>query len=419
MLDPLIHTIKKDKNLERSVLCEISMCRYIHPDLKPDYFTGSEKDLFNAFLRQWNEKKEIDLELLKEIHSETIENVLNAQGTSSESAIDKLRDMWFGRQRGQLMIDCDRIEDNEEALRTIQRIAGESLIVKGGKEYNHEECMNILLTQLEKAALQDKTIRGTSISISCIDETISGIEIPMFYVLGALKKTGKSRLMMHMACQLETNGLGIAINSLEMTPLQLNACALAHFSGIDQSNLGRLKHGETQNIFSNAIATMSNMNITYTHEYFVKDLWSRIDYMKSKRKIDVVFVDFLQRLKDDRYKGDRVREVESVSQALANMSRELNISIVALSQLSGAAEKLEPEIVPDMSYLKESQAIAENADCIMMLHNPKRHDTPLIEMNGVTTYECQRYKMLIEQRYGLTGREVEFNGDLRCCRFWD
>jgi replicative DNA helicase len=298
-------------------------------------------------------------------------------------------------------------------------MAGEALIVKGGKEYNHEETMNILLTQLEKAALQDKTIRGTPINIGCVDEIISGIEIPMFYVLGALKKTGKSRFMMHMACQLENNGLGIAINSLEMTPLQLNACALAHFSGIDQSNLGRLKQGDTQKVFSKAIATMSNMNITYTREYFVKDLWSRIDYMKSKRKIDVVFVDFLQRLKDDRYKGDRVREVESVAQALANMSRELNISIIALSQLSGAAEKLEPEIVPDMSYLKESQAIAENADCIMMLHNPKRHETPLTEKNGVMTYECQRYKMLIEQRYGLTGREVEFNGDLRCCRFWD
>ena len=188
MIDPLIHTIKKDKNLEQSVLCEIAMCQYIHPDLKADYFTGREKDLFCGFLKQWNEKKEIDIELLKAEHEETIISVLNAIGTSSESALDKLRDMWFGRQRGALMIECDRIGDNEEALRTIQRCAGEALVVKSGKEYNHEETMNILLTQLEKAALQDKTIRGTPINIGCVDETISGIERPMFYVLGALKK---------------------------------------------------------------------------------------------------------------------------------------------------------------------------------------------------------------------------------------
>jgi replicative DNA helicase len=419
MIDPLTHIFKKDKTLERAILCEIIMCKYIHPDIKTEYFTDLERDLFIELNKQWTSKKEIDIELLRYDHEVTIQNALDSAGTSSETAIDKLRELWFERRRGEIMIECEKYETGQAALKNMQKLSGEALMVKNSKEYNHEETMNILITQLEKSAQDNKEIRGIPINLKNVDEAISGIEKSMFYVLGALKKTGKSRFMMHMACELERGGYGILIDSLEMTPLQLNACALAHYSGIDQSNLGRLKNPENQKKFSDALVYMANFNLTYCREYSVNELWQRVDYMKTKRKIDVVFVDFLQRLKDDRYKGDRVREVENTSQLLANMSRELDIAIIALCQLSGIAERLENEEIPDMSYLKESQGIAENADCIMMMHNPKRHESPFVkDAGGMSSYECQQFKMLVEQRYGITGQRFEFKGDLRSCTFW-
>ena len=419
MIDPLTHIFKKDKILERSVLCEIIMCKYIHPDIKTEYFTDLERDLFIELNKQWVSKKEIDIELLRYDHEITIQSVLDSAGTSSESVIEKLRELWYERRRGEIMIDCEKYETGHDALKNMQKLSGEALMVKNSHEYNHEETMNILLTQLEKAALEKKEIRGVPIGIKNIDEAISGVEKSMFYVLGALKKTGKSRLMMHMACELERGGCGILIDSLEMTPLQLNACALAHYSGIDQSNLGRIKDKENQKKFSDALVYMANFNLTYCREYSVNDLWQRIDYMKTKRKIDVVFVDFLQRLKDDRYKGDRVREVENTAQLLANMSRELDVAVIALCQLSGLAERIDKKEIPDMSYLKESQGIAENADCIMMMHNPDRHESPFIKNEGgVYSYECQKFRMLVEQRYGITGQHLDFTGDLRTCTFW-
>ena len=419
MIDPLTHIFKKDKTLEKAVLCEIIMCRYIHPDIKTEYFTDHEQELFIELRKQWNAKREIDIELLRYDFEITIQAALDSTGTCSVSAIEKLRELWFQRRRGEIMIECEKYETGQDALRSMQKLSGESLMVKNSQEYNHEETMNILITQLEKDALHKKEIRGIGIGIKNINEATSGIEKSMFYVLGALKKTGKSRFMMHMACELERGGYGILIDSLEMTPLQLNACALAHYSGIDQSNLGRLKDEENQQKFSNALVYMANFNITYCREYSVADLWQRVDYMKSKRKIDVVFVDFLQRLKDDRYKGDRVREVENTAQLLANMSRELDIAVVALCQLSGLAERIEKDEIPDMSYLKESQGIAENADCIMMMHNSKRHESPFVQNEGgVYSYEYQQFKMLIEQRYGITGQRLDFTGDLRTCTFW-
>ena len=91
MIDPLTHIFKKDKILERSVLCEIIMCKYIHPDVKTEYFTDLERDLFIELNKQWVSKKEIDIELLRYDHEITIQSVLDSAGTSSESAIEKSR----------------------------------------------------------------------------------------------------------------------------------------------------------------------------------------------------------------------------------------------------------------------------------------------------------------------------------------
>jgi replicative DNA helicase len=96
------------------------------------------------------------------------------------------------------------------------------------------------------------------------------------------------------------------------------------------------------------------------------------------------------------------------------MSRELNIAVIALSQLSGLAEKLGKDEMPSMSFLKESQGIAENADCIMMLHNPDRLDNPYT-IDGA--YKIQNFKILVEQRYGITGSTIECDADLRTCSF--
>ena len=163
MIDPLTHIFKKDKILEHSVLCEIIMCKYIHPDVKTEYFTDAERDFFIELNKQWVSKKEIDIELLRYDHEIIIQSVLDSAGTSSESAIEKLRELWYERRRGEIMIECEKYETGRDALKNMQKLSGEALMVKNSHEYNHEETMNILLTQLEKTALEKKEIRGVPI----------------------------------------------------------------------------------------------------------------------------------------------------------------------------------------------------------------------------------------------------------------
>jgi replicative DNA helicase len=149
-------------------------------------------------------------------------------------------------------------------------------------------------------------------------------------------------------------------------------------------------------------------------DYSVPELKTRIIYERQKRKVDVVFIDFIQRMRDEKYGKDRVREVESISKALADMSRELNVAVIALAQLSGEAEKLSDNEVPTMSYLKESQGIAENADTIIVMHNENRNQSAFTSDGG---YQLQKIRMRIEQRYGISGGIIGLLGDLRTCTF--
>ena len=131
------------------------------------------------------------------------------------------------------------------------------------------------------------------------------------------------------------------------------------------------------------------------------------------QKIDVVIIDFIQRMSDES-KESRTKEVEAVAMQLADLSRELNIAVIVLSQLTGTAEKLDDDEMPNMSHMKESQAIAENADAILTLHNFERRKNPF---NEDGSYRLQEIHCLIEQRYDVSGCCFKFLGDLRNCQF--
>jgi replicative DNA helicase len=119
-------------------------------------------------------------------------------------------------------------------------------------------------------------------------------------------------------------------------------------------------------------------------------------------------------MEEPELRKDRAREVEYISKGLADMSRELNVAMIILSQLSGLAEKLGDDEMPNMSHFKESQGIPENADAIITLHNFKRRENPF-NMDG--SYKMQEISCLIEQRYGFSGCLTKFMGDMRTCLF--
>jgi len=109
-----------------------------------------------------------------------------------------------------------------------------------------------------------------------------------------------------------------------------------------------------------------------------------------------------------------VREVESIAQGLADIARDLNVCVIVLSQLQGAAEYLKGDELPNMAHFKESQGIPENSDTIMTLHNASRHENPF---NDAGEWVVPILKCKVEQRYDVSGAVVEIRADLRTCQF--
>lgn len=403
---------EQDISTERHVLCYILITRKMIPDLLPEYFTGERKTIYEKISAQWD-NGEIDPVLIKGDHDIEIKEIISGESTNSQQAVDILHARWKTRAIAQLVFEAQNNETTDEMVSHLQFKLGEIALRKSGIKYNHhEECLKLILA-LESAHKNKNKSSGYETGLVEFDKTLNGIEKGKMYAIGALKKTGKSRFAVFLSVMLNNAGAGVLYNSCEMNPFQLNSCALAHFMQCDSKCFGReLPNGYYQKMHD-SLNNLYGLNWIISSEKTVRDLRARIIFEKSKREIDVVVVDFIQRMSEPELRRDRVREVEHIAMELANISREQNVAMIVLSQLSGMAEKLGDEM-PNMSHFKESQGIPENADAIITLHNFKRRDTPFDDSGS---YRLPEIHVLIEQRYGFSGACFRILGDMQTCTF--
>lgn len=404
---------KNNTDLEQQVLCHIMITRKMVPDLLPEYFTGIRYNLFLALCDQWI-KSSIDPVILKPAHGEAIKNCLSSESTGSQQAIDELHKLWKCRAVAALCVNIQGVQSTDEMLSKLQFEAGQIALRKTGIKYNHqEECLK-LIKALEAAHNARNKTAGYPTGLREFDTYLSGIERGKMYAIGALKKTGKSRFAIYLSIKLKEAGASVLWNSLEMNAFQLNSCALAYYMECDSKNFGREMPKRDYEKMNEKINDLYELKWIISSEKNVRDLRARIIFEQSKKPIDIVIVDFIQRMEEPELRKDRAREVEYISKGLADISRELNVGMIVLSQLSGLAEKLGDEEMPNMSHFKESQGIPENADAIITLHNFKRRENPF---NADGSYRLQEINCLIEQRYGFSGCLLKFMGDMRTCHF--
>jgi replicative DNA helicase len=416
----------RNEQYERMALSEIITSRSVQPGLMDVYFCGSNRKLYRALMDQFDQFGEINPDLLDTKHRQAMEQAIEIFGNCSKQVVGELHKHYLWRSLGLLVVEGMKEGEPDAALRVVQGYAAEALLSRTSEDYDHHNAMSKLFAEMERASTTKKTISGTSVGIPELDEVINGIELGKTYVVGALKKTGKSRFMVHCAVELAKRGLGVLLESLEMNSTRLNLLGLAHHSGIDSSRLMKPMRKEEYVKVGAAASEHAKLPWLVYNDHDVSAIRARIVNERGKHAVDVVFVDFIQRLRDDSMlQHGRTREIERVSQDLADLGRDLNVAVVVLTQLSGVAERIgasmkkggdkDPEDgIPDISYVKESQGISENADAIIILHNPERHNSPYTADGSycLPTIYCK-----VEQRDGASGIIIPLRGDLRTCRF--
>jgi replicative DNA helicase len=262
------------------------------------------------------------------------------------------------------------------------------------------------VTEKIKSQLNGKnTIEGYSWGISDVDEWTSGIVKPRLYVIGGLKKSGKSRFLIHTFKSLYEQNIKSAFISMEMP--ERDVIKLLHASMLGVNDLkfraGSYLNKEEKIIFDNNKIDESLLGIECKGGLKIAQITDRIRRL-AKMGFEVIGIDYIQRIKMETAK--RADELEDISTAIADATRLNNVAVILMSQFNASAEN--PHEPPNMGSLKGSGGIGEAPDVVMLIDNLYRRTKKDADKNLMDIY--------FEQRYGDSGK-LQIQTDLGCCAF--
>ena len=224
------------------------------------------------------------------------------------------------------------------------------------------------------------SLTGVPTGFIDLDKLTSGLQKSDLIIVAGRPSMGKTALALNMASYAAFDaGKNVAIFSLEMSTQQLimrMMCTRA------QVSMTKVKQGVATDDdmirLSDATSAMysDRLVIDDTANISVAEIRSKCRRMKTKQGLDLVIIDYLQLMKTSGKTENRVLEIGEITRALKILARELDVPIILLSQLSRAADKVRPT----MAHLRESGAIEQDADIVIMIyregaHNPEADNT--------------------------------------------
>lgn len=227
------------------------------------------------------------------------------------------------------------------------------------------------LKRIEAASKNKEAITGIATGFIDLDMMTSGLQPADLILIAARPSMGKTALVLNIAQHAAFKlNKAVAIFSLEMSKEQLVNRLFALEAGIDAQNLrnGTLEDSEWEQLVGSAADIgNSKLIIDDTPGITVQELRSKCRKFKLENDLDMVIIDYLQLMSGTGHIESRQQEISEISRSLKALARELNVPVVALSQLSRAVEQ-RPDHRPMMSDLRESGAIEQDADVVMFIY---------------------------------------------------
>lgn len=256
--------------------------------------------------------------------------------------------------------------------------------------------------RIEKMHSEGGILRGVSTGFPEIDNLLSGFQKSDLIVIGARPSLGKTSLVLDMARNAALkNGHSVGIFSLEMSREQIVDRLISSEAQIPLWDLrtGRLKNDEDFELIQHALDQLSGAKIFIddTPSPTLLQMRSMARRLQAEHGLDLIIVDYLQLIQPRAHAESLVQQVTEFSRGLKSMARELNVPVLAVSQLSREVDKREVKR-PRLSDLRESGAIEQDADVVMFIY---RKDKDRI---NPTSEESNTAEIMIEKhRNGPTG----------------
>ena len=290
----------------------------------------------------------------------------------------------------------------EDILEDTEKSVFDVIKQRGGSEF--EPIRDVVLRTLdsiEKAAKQKGNITGLETGFRDLDAKTAGLQKSDLILIAARPAMGKTAFVLNIAeyVALHSNST-IALFSLEMSKEQLVKRMLAMNSMVDSQKIrtGDLEDDDWDKLVG-SVRKIGNSNLVIddTSGITASELRSKCRKLKIEQGLDLVIIDYLQLMTGagKRKSDSRQQEISDISRSLKVMARELNVPVIALSQLSRAVES-RPDKRPMLSDLRESGAIEQDADIVMFIYRDEYYN-PDSEKKGVAEV------IVAKQRSGPTG----------------
>ena len=222
-----------------------------------------------------------------------------------------------------------------------------------------------------------------------LDTLLGGLKRSDFIVVAARPSVGKTSLALNFARNASMRqGANVGIFSIEMANEQIVQRLLAAESGVDSTRLIFGSHSDReQGKIVNALGVLSELNVYFDDTAMLSvaemrakarrldlELRARSRGQDAEHGLDMLIVDHLQLMHGGGRQDNRVQEVSYITRSLKELARDLDVPVIACSQLSRAAEA-RPTHVPQLSDLRDSGSIEQDADVVMFIYREEKHVT--------------------------------------------
>ena len=295
-------------------------------------------------------------------------------------------------------------ESLEVILEDTEKKVFELLQNRGGGDY--VPIKQVVINTLEKIELASKTkgnVTGIATGFVDLDYKMAGLQPSDLILVAARPSMGKTAFVLNIAQYVAFHSnLTAAIFSLEMSKEQLVNRMFSLESRVDAQVLrsGNLADSDWEKLIEAAgVIGASNLIIDDTPGISISELRSKCRKYKLEHDLKLVIIDYLQLMSGSgRSTDSRQQEISDISRSLKALARELNVPVIALSQLSRAVEQ-RPDHRPMLSDLRESGAIEQDADIVMFLYRDEYY-------NKDTEHPHEAEVIIAKQRNGPIGTVI-------------
>lgn len=354
-----------------------------------DFYNDLHRKIFNAIRTLFSLNKPIDLltvtetlETSEKVDAETIKYIAsiyaNNEGLSSnqDTYIDILKEKSILRSLAEFSdeIKALSLEDKSPAKNVLEKAEKGLFEISQGGLRNSLTALDVIMSDtvqtIMKRVQNRGELSGVTTGFTDFNSLLGGFQKSDLVLLAARPSMGKTALAVNLAVNAAKAGKKVAMFSLEMSKTQIGQRILASFAQMNLSSLfkGELEGQDLVNLItaSNELSKYS-LHIDDTAAISLIELKAKLRRLKMEEGLDLVVVDYLQLMTTGERIENRVQEISQISRGLKAIAKELDVPVLALSQLSRALEQ-RPDKRPKLSDLRESGAIEQDADIVMFLY---------------------------------------------------